>query len=217
MKRLALLVIIITLPIIAYYQYRKFRRFHPPSTYDYVVKDSIDVHYHDPEVLQHYYKNVYEIGAFARQVWHNQEVDVRYPDQDNPEAVRAASYYQQLWETTTYLEGRLVRSRELKDAGYANNDIKIMEAEGMSPRLFQVFRKKQLLGLSRGDEGPGVWELQALLRQQGQDIPLDGIFSKITEDALKEFQRAEGHYPSGQVDENSLRSLVEADKSPVNP
>lgn len=217
MKRLALLVIIITLPIIAYYQYRKFRRFHPPSAYDYVIQDSIDIYYHNPEMLQHYYKNVYEIGAFARQAWHNQEIDVRYPDQGDPEAVRASTYYQQLWQTTAYLEDRLVRSRELKEAGYANGDIKIMETEGLSPGMFQMLRQKQIVGLSRNDKGAGVWELQNLLRQQGHDIPLDGIFNKITENALQEFQKAEGLYPSGQVDESSLRSLIDADKVPVNP
>ncbi|MEQ9440382.1 MAG: peptidoglycan-binding domain-containing protein [Cyclobacteriaceae bacterium] len=217
MKRLALLVIIITLPVIAYYQYRKFRRFHPPSAYDYVVRDSIDVHYHDPEALQHYYKNVYEIGAFARQVWHNRDIDVRYPDQDDIEAIQAADYYQQLLQTTAYLEGILVRSRELKEAGYTNQDIKVMETEGLSPQMFRLLHQQQLLGLSRGDKGAGVWELQALLRKQGHDIPHDGIFNKITEDALKEFQESTESYPTGQVDENSLRNLLNNETMTVNP
>jgi len=209
MKRLALLVIIITLPLIAYYQYQKFRRFNPPSTYDYVANDSIDVYYHSPETLQHYYENVFEIGAFARRVWHNQGIDVRYPDQDNLEAMQASQYYQQLLKTTTYLEDRLIRSQQLKQVGFDNSEIKTMEDNAWSPEQFRLMRQQLLLDLKRGDEGAAVWKLQSLLRNHGHDIPVDGIFNNITEQALKDFQQDGGLYPSGQVDENSLRKLLE--------
>ncbi len=208
MKRLALLVIIITLPIITYYQYQKFRRFNPPSAYDYVASDSIDVYYHSPEALQHYYENVFEIGAFARRLWHNEGIDVRYPDQSNSEAMQASQYYQQLLKTTAYLEDRLIHSQQLKQVGFGNSEIKTMEDNDWSPEQFQLMRQQRLLDLKRGDEGAAVWRLQALLLDHGHDIPVDGIFNNITEQALKDFQQNEGLYPSGQVDESSLRKLL---------
>jgi hypothetical protein len=208
MKRLALLVIIITLPLIAYYQYQKFRRFNPPSAYDYVASDSIDINYHSPETLQHYYENVFEIGAFARRLWHNQGIDVRYPDQNNSEAVQASQYYQQLLKTTAYLEDRLIQSQQLKQDGFTNADISTMEENEWSPQQFQLMRQQLLLGLKQGDEGGAVWRLQELLRDHGHDIPVDGIFNRITEQALKDFQQTERLYPSGQVDESSLRKLL---------
>jgi len=208
MKRLALLVIIITLPLIAYYQYQKFRRFNPPSAYDYVASDSIDVYYHSPEALQLYYENVFEVGAFARRLWHNQGIDVRYPDQDNLEAMQASQYYQQLLKTTSYLEDRLLRSQQLKQVGFTNGEIKTMEENEWSPQQFQLMHQQFLLDLERGDEGAAVWRLQGLLRDRGHDIPVDGIFNNITEQALRDFQQGEGLYPSGQVDESSLRELL---------
>ncbi|MEM6843405.1 MAG: peptidoglycan-binding domain-containing protein [Bacteroidota bacterium] len=208
MKRLALLILIVTLPVIAYFQYQKYRRFHPPANYDHPANDSIDVHYHDPQVLQSYYKNTYEIGSFARQMWYNQQIDVRFPDQENPQATKALRYYQQLLQTTAYLEDRLVHSRQLKGEGFTNQEIKTMEAEGLSPQSFRLLHRQSLVGLKLGDENAEVWELQQLLRQRGHDIPLDGIFNKITEQALKDFQQTQNLYPSGQVDENSLRKLI---------
>lgn len=209
MKRLALLIVIVTLPIIAYYQYQKYRRFNPPTEYSYVANDSIDVHYHNPVVLQNYYKNIYEIGAFARRMWHNEHIDVRFPNQNNTEAESAAHYYQQLLQTTAYLEDQLIHSQRLKDEGFTNQDIKIMEAEGLSPLSFYILKHQSLIGLERGEENALVWQLQQLLRKRGHDIPLDGIFNKITEQALKDFQQSQNLYPSGQVDEYSLRKLLD--------
>ncbi|WKN44761.1 peptidoglycan-binding domain-containing protein [Tunicatimonas pelagia] len=209
MKRLAILIVIITLPVITYYQYQKYRRFHPPVEYSYTTNDSIDVYYYDPAVLQHYYKNVYEIGAFARQMWYNKQIDVRFPDENDTEAMPAARYYQQLLQTTAYLEGRLIRSQQLKQAGFTNQNIKVMEAEGLSPLSFYLTKHQSLIGLARGEKNASVWQLQKLLRKHDHDIPLDGIFNKITEQALQDFQQSQDLYPSGQVDEYSLRKLLD--------
>ena len=208
MKRLALLVLIITLPILTYFQYQKYRRFHPPVDYDYVPHDSIDINYHDPVVLQQYYQNVYEIGNFARRQWRNQGTDIRYPDDDEPEEQAASQYYQQLLSATAWLEGKLVASQKLKDRGFDNEAIATIEREGWSPQHYRMIQQATLTGLQKGDKGSRVWALQKLLVNRGYEIPIDGIFSVATEEAVKDLQQTTGNYPSGEVDEMLLQAMM---------
>ncbi len=208
MKRLALLIVIITLPIILFFQYKKYRRFHPPSAYDYPISDSIDVHYHDPEVLLHYYENAYKIGSFAREIWSNKGIDIRYPEAGDPETQSAVLYYRQLQQTTAHLEGKLIYSQRLKNRGFDNQEIKIIEEKGISPENFELLHKKNLMGLKIGNKGNTVWELQKLLTDHGYNIPIDGVFSIETDQALKSFQRKSNIFPSGITDETTIRALI---------
>ena len=208
MKRLALLILILTLPLLTYFQYQKYRRFHPPVSYDYALSDSVDAHYHDPVLLQQYYHNVYEIGSFARRQWRNHRTDVRYPDEENPEEQKASQYYQQLLSTTAHLEDRLVASQKLKDQGFDNQAIIRIEQEGWSPRNYRLAQQQSLEGLKRGDRGSDVWVLQQLLVNKGYQIPVDGIFSQATEEAIKDVQQTSGNYPAGTVDEALLEAMM---------
>ena len=69
MKRLALILITISLIVIAYFQYRNYRRYNPPSPYDYPVDSSIDINYFDPQLVAQYYEYAYDLGSFARMKW----------------------------------------------------------------------------------------------------------------------------------------------------
>ena len=208
MKRLALLILIVTLPILTYFQYQKYRRFHPPVDYDYTPSDSIDSNYHDPVVLQQYYQNVYEIGRFARSQWRSQRVDVRYPQEGDPEEKAASQYYQQLLSATALLEDRLVASQRLKERGFDNQAIVHIEQEGWSPQNYWLAQQAPLKGLQKGDKGSGVWALQKLLVNRGYEIPVDGIFSVATEEAVKDLQQTTGNYPSGEVDDLLLQAMM---------
>ena len=210
MKRLALLILIVTLPILTYFQYQKYRRFHPPVRYDYTPSDSIDTNYHDPVLLQQYYHNVYEIGSFARRQWYNHRTDVRYPDEGEPEERKASEYYQQLLSPTAQIEDKLIASQELKSRGFDNRAIALLEQEGWSPQNYQLAQQQELKGLKRGDKGSRVWALQKLLVNKGYEIPVDGIFSEVTEGAVKDLQETTGNYPSGTVDEPLLEAMVQS-------
>ena len=208
MKRLALLILSITLPILTYFQYQKYRRFNPPVSYDYSRSDSIDTNYHNPVVLQQYYQNVYEIGTFARSQWHNQGTDVRFPNNDDPEAKEASQYYQQLLSTTALLEDRLITSQRLKEEGFSNQAIVRIEQEGWAPQNYRLAQQSGMVGLHKGNKGSEVWDLQKLLVNKGYDIPIDGIFSEVTEGAVKDIQQNTGNYPSGIVNEALLRTMA---------
>jgi peptidoglycan hydrolase-like protein with peptidoglycan-binding domain len=63
--------------------------------------------------------------------------------------------------------------------------------------------------LGVGSQGPEVVALQYLLRHHGQDIPTDGLFGPVTEQAVKTFQSQRGLGVDGLVGGQTWPALVE--------
>jgi len=63
--------------------------------------------------------------------------------------------------------------------------------------------------LQLGNEGPEVLALQYLLRHHGQDIPADGLFGPVTEQAVRDFQSQNGLGVDGQVGGQTWPALVQ--------
>ena len=60
----------------------------------------------------------------------------------------------------------------------------------------------------KGDKGAGVFQLQALLRQNGFDIDVDGSFGSATDAALREYQRTNGLDVDGSCGPATWTSLL---------
>lgn len=208
MKRL--LAIAIILGIIAYIavQFLKDRRFNVPSDYDMEISQNIDKDFYDPSVLKEYYGTVLEVGTFARSMWRTYTFDVRSPDETDPEEQLRSDYYNQLRETALFLQAKLETSKGYKDQGYSNSEIKSLIEQNMTPEDLRLRKHGYMFGLSRGSSGAAVWELQKMLNTLGDSIPEDGIFNLITTNRLKEFQTQNDLFPSGEVDEKTLKALL---------
>lgn len=208
MKRL--LAIVIVLGIIAYItvQVLKDRRFNALSDYDHPLSENIDDQFYDPAVLKEYYGTVLEIGTFARSMWRTHTIDVRSPDANDPDEQLKAIYYNQLIVTAGHLERKLETSKTYKDQGYTNSEIKLLLEQGITREDLKLRKNAHMFGLARGSNGAAVWELQKMLNAQGDSIPEDGIFNLITTNRLKEFQSKNNLFPSGEVDENTLKALL---------
>lgn len=61
---------------------------------------------------------------------------------------------------------------------------------------------------TRGDEGANVRALQYLLLAHGYSLPIDGIFGRTTEKALRQFQRAHRLVAGGQTNNPTWESLL---------
>ena len=209
MKRLAWLIIIVTLPVITFFQYKKYTKFNPPSIYQYPDNDSIDIHYYDPLMVEKYYENVYRIESLARELWYSKGLDVKFPDSEIEGSDAELKFYRQLWATTKVLEEKLIYSAMLKEKGFNNQDIKHVVEKGIDPGLLRYSDKQQLLGLKFGDEGQGVWEVQNFLLKRSYDIPFDGVFGIETQQSLMDFQKKHNLIPSGIVNMRTLKVLIE--------
>lgn len=208
MKRL--LAVAIILGIIAYIavQFLKDRRFNIPSDYDIEISQNIDTDFYDPTVLKEYYGTVLEVGTFARSMWRTYTFDVRSPDENDPVEQLKSDYYEQLKVTALYLQNKLETSKAYKDQGYTNDQIEMIMEQGITPENLELGKMSYLLGLTRGANGAAVWELQKMLNTRGDSIPEDGIFNLITTNRLKDFQSKNNLFPSGEVDEKTLKALL---------
>ena len=209
MKRLAWLIIIVTLPVITFFQYKKYNKFNPPSIYQYPVNDSVDIHYYDPLIVEKYFENVYRIESLARELWYSKGLDVKFPDLDIEGSEAELKFYRQLWATTRVLEEKLLYATRLKAAGFNNQEIRRIVEEGIAPELVRYADKQQLLGLKMGDQGQGVWEVQDFLLKKSYQIPFDGVFGLETQQSLIDFQKKHNLIPSGIVNNKTLQVLIE--------
>lgn len=208
MKRLLSIVIIIG--IIAYIavQFLKDRRYNPPSDYDYEISEAIDKEYYDPLVIKEYYRIALEVGSYARSMWFNEKIDVRSIDKAKQKSPEATEYYLQLVASAKFLEDRLTLSKQYRDQGYSKDQVQLLMEQGITPEELKFQEKSYLLTLAIGSNGAEVWELQRMLNQHGDSIPEDGLFNLITRNRLRDYQRQNDLFPSGRVDENTLRALL---------
>ena len=207
MKKLLLVILIITLPLITFFQYKNYRRFHPPVAYEYAISDSLDLDYHDHNLVDEYFTKSVEIGSFARARWRNEGIDVRFPDQDSAPSLNAAKKYNQLLVRLLWLESKLKRSYELKKAGFNNEEVKYIES-GVSTNVAKWMSEKDaFISLSVGSRGEYVWVVQERLIQKGYNHNLDGVFGIDTQNAIVAFQNDNTLYPSGDLNESTFKKL----------
>lgn len=207
MKRFLAILAVLLLAVLVWFKFQDYRRIHPPEDYEYQTRSDIDTDYHNPELLNKYYKTAYAVGSFARQMWNGHGMDVRFPEADNPQHQNAVNRYNSLKAHADIMGAKLARSKEIKKDGFSNEDIKYMEENGVEPDAYRILQRLGDNTFRFDDEGRGVWEVQARLNSLGHNIPHDGIFKSETEMALKEWQKQNKLYPSGIADWETLYIL----------
>jgi len=209
MKKLLILVLIITLPAIAYFQYVNWKRYNTPANFSYQISDKIDIHYHDASLVKQYYENAVEIGRFAKETYANTGADVLAPDNTNAEALNASKYYHGLISSTRYIESILEKSAQSKEAGLSNEDVKLVERLGINHENMSTYKiKGNYLDMKLGDKNTYVWHVQKALLDLGYELPLDGNFGEETDLQIKAYQTSISTYPSGVLDEYTFMKLL---------
>lgn len=207
MKKLLFIVIIVTLPLIAYFQFQNYRKFHPPVAYEYEISDHVDVNYYNQELVDEYFTKAVEIGAFARVQWRNEGLDVRFPDTNSQSDVNAAKYWNELVARVKLLEKKLTDSKNLKAQGHSNQEVRMVEAGFNVENLDLIKDQEQLQAIRIGDRSRFVWSVQKRLIDKGYDHQLDGLFGDDTRNAIISFQRDQGIYPEGLINEETFELL----------
>jgi murein L,D-transpeptidase YcbB/YkuD len=208
MKRIIVLFFVVATIFLLYFQYAKYRKFSYPNEYDYIINTKeIDVNYHKPELVQEYFEKAVRLGNFAREQWSNYEIDVRSPE-NTPQAQNAAKLYEQMLARVKFLEAKLIASQKLKNQGYDNQAIALIEEKQIAPENLKVFSLVGNQTFKKGDENKAIWEIQKLINQKGIKIRIDGIFNEETEQAVKKLQQQADMYPSGLIDEDFVKLLL---------
>ena len=207
MKRILPIVIILGLAIVVVIQYLKIRSLNPPDDYTYSLREDIDLNYYQASAVGDYYEKARELSGYAREVWHNDGIDVRMPDNDDPKDMDAARYYNQLQGYVDALGARLAQSKALKDEGYNNAEVKRLE-EGATKEELQVEKTFGGTFFKKGDENNGVWVIQELLIQKGYIMPHDGYYWEETQLAVREYQKKSQLPATGACDIKTLNQLL---------
>lgn len=215
MKRLFYLILIICLPLIVFFQYRQYQRWHPPSDYTYPISEEIDTDYHDPTVVARYYTVGQEAATLARYAWAEHRIDVRAADAADPKAAPWLTKYQHLWTAAQMLEHRLERAARLKAAGYDPAFIQQIEHNGWTDADAKIQALLQNPVLANfGDENDLVYAVQQMLTKLDYQMPIDGVFKIETQRGIESFQTAQNLRPTGQLDRRTLRKLIEINENP---
>ncbi len=209
MKRLMYLVIIVALPLIAYFEYDHYVRHHPPVGCEYAINAAIDTQYYDPKTVQDYYESAEAVSTYARYLWKKHKIDVLSDNPADGEKAEALRTHRRYLATARYLEGRLLRAAELKALGFSNDEIRYMEQQQVKPEEMQV---RKFFGrytqLQIGDQNQTVMDMQKLLNAKGYTLRIDGIFNQETRQVVQKFQESAQLFPSGVMDDITLRELL---------
>lgn len=209
MKRLMYLIIIIVLPVIAYFQYDHYVRHHPPVDCAYPLNEKIDTAYHDPKKVLSYYETAEAAATYARYLWKTHKIDVKKDNPSDGQVAEEMRRYRRYLATARYLEDLLLRSADWKAQGFSNEEIRYMEQNEVGPEDMQV--QKLLKGRERlqvGDQNQAVMDIQKLLREKGYTLRIDGIFDQETRQRIQTFQESQELFPSGVMDDITLKALL---------
>ena len=73
--------------------------------------------------------------------------------------------------------------------------------------IFGPCTKNACVVVEKGDEGNITYLIQAMLICKGYDLEADSIFGNITDNKVKEFQKANGLVVDGLVGKNTFEKL----------
>lgn len=210
MKRIVIFLFLFFLGSLTFFQYQKYRKFSYPNPYDYVINvQEIDINYHEPALVKEYFETATHLGNFAREQWSNYGIDVLSADIEIPQAKNAAHTYQTMLARVKFLETKLIHSKKLKQQGFDNEAIAYIEKNGISEKNYTLHKLMANKTFRKGDKDRVIWEIQKLISQKWQPIQIDGFFSDETEQAIKKIQQEKQSYPSGIIDHEFLKLLLE--------
>jgi Putative peptidoglycan binding domain len=213
MKKIIAPTIIVILSIAVLVMAMRLRRLSPPEDYEYSVRADVDADYYNQAALKDYYATAYAVGSFAREMWHERGIDVRFPSSDDASDQAATRHYNGMKAYADSLGARMARSKQLKAEGLTNADIQLMEGTGMGLAQARLHHAYGATQLPKGERSPGVMALQLQLTQLGYIIPTDGYYWLETEAAVRDFQTKQKLAATGTADAQTLTAILKA--SPI--
>ena len=222
MKQIIIFLLVIITFILAYGQYKQYKRF-SLTEYQYTANKNIDLNYHDRSFLLDYYQAIESLNGYVIMQWSTESIDVRNPDDDEEKIIAATAIYNDILGRVKFYEDQLVKSANLKQKGMTNVDIKFLETNDMSLEAYtaQANQKdmKDLLramfdsersknGLRLGSSEAFISEIQKLLTNKGYDITIDDVFKNATLNALRLFEEKNGLFPDGKLDALTSEALL---------
>ena len=216
MKKLLIVLIMVIVLIFSYNQYKEYQRFHPDN-FNYKSSENIDLEYYNQDVVYSYFEAVQALNGFAAMQWSVNEINVKSPEDDDESTTFVVNEYRKKLAKVKYYEAKLEASKQLKDEGLTNAQIKAKLEGNTAPKNSEVAefnaKIKSMFNPSSkirlGEKSAFIYEIQKLLVKKGFDIPLDGVYKNITQDAIYKFEENNNLFPDGNLDVLTLDALLD--------
>jgi hypothetical protein len=215
-KRVFFGALILFIPYFIYKEYIEYIRFAPPSDYDFPISAEVDLQYHDPSIVEKYLASAQKVGQIARSAWYEHQVDVRMMG-ETPDAAYASyiQTYNQAKTSAIFMEKKLLFSAKCKKLGFTNAQIQQAEALGVADsEYFYALAQARAHTwgtehvLKNGMNNIEVMQIQTLLKKLGYDLPIDGYFENITKQSVERFQKENGVFVTGVVNDVTLAEIL---------
>lgn len=218
MKKILIAILVVILLIFGYNQYKDYKRFHPEQV-NYTTTQTIDLNYHNQDVVYNYYEAIEELNHYILSQWTANAIDVRNPEIDDEAHQYANKQYAKKMAKVKFYEAKLAQSSTYKSNGLDNEKIKLIEENNISIEEIQAKEKqlvfKQMMldmfpqnNLFFGQKSAFVYEIQKLLVKKGFQIPVDGVYKNATSDAILQFELKNGLFADGKLDKMTLNTLL---------
>ena len=216
MKKLLIVLIMVIVLIFAYNQYKEYQRFHPDN-FNYKSSENIDLEYYNQDVVYSYFEAVQALNGFANMQWSVNEINVKSPEDDDESTTFVVNEYRKKLAKVKYYEAKLEASKQLKDEGLTNAQIKAKLEGNTAPKNSEIAefnaKIKSMFNPSSkirlGEKSAFIYEIQKLLVKKGYDIPVDGVYKNITQDAIYKFEENNNLFPDGNLDVLTLDVLLD--------
>jgi len=136
MKQIIILLLIIIASIIGFGLYSDYKRYSAPEV-NYKTTIQIDVAYHNQALVLDYYNAIEDVDSYVMLQWSANEIDVRTPEDDDLETQNAVQKYAKKLAKVNYYEAILANSLLLKEKGFSNKQIKLIEEKGIDLETYQ--------------------------------------------------------------------------------
>ncbi len=211
--KLLLLLLFVLIGWWIYTLIRDYNRIQKVSDVLHIQSDSIDMAYHDPELLYQYLHVVKEYNLLSERIWLDEGVNVKVTTKI---ASAKEANAKMLLDFISKTESKLKESMLLKGLGFKNEDIHIMQDQDITAGV--LLETKELdnyamilkdKNVSVGSRPEDIWAVQRLLNYNEYQIPIDGIYNRITDSVVSHFQKKSNLYVSHRVDNFTLEKLTE--------
>jgi len=212
-KNVVLLLVLVLVVWWIYTLIRDYNRVQKLAEVLFIQSDSIDMAYHDPDLLYQYLREVKEYNLLAEMFWLKEGINVKATKDIT--SARVANAKMQL-DFILNTEIKLKESVLLKGLGFKNEDIHIMQDQNITAGV--LLEAKELKNytsilkdknVSVGSRPEDIWIVQRLLNYNGYQVPIDGIYSVITDSVVSHFQKKSNLFISHRVDNFTLEKLTE--------
>ena len=204
MKTIIIFLLVIIVGIMGYNFYYTWQRFHPPN-YQYETSATIPKDHADKDLLLNYHEAVARLDGYVITQWSTNDIDVRNPEDDDATTLAAVEEYASRLATVKFYESRLTAPPLVKvDEPKATEEDKRTR---LIKKMFYTNPKDNSFKL--GDKNALVYEVQRILIKKGHTIVHDGLYRLETQNALKNFEAANGLFPDGKLDAITLEALLQ--------